>query len=166
MTLVPGDHDDDPATVWLRIGEVARQAGVSTRTVRYYEQLGLLEGVSRTAGGTRCYTKHDVQVLVRIRELQAVMGFDLDQIRTILEAERRMDELRAEWQIGDGRRQEQLLREAMAINARLRAEVSAKRAQLDGFLHDLEAKAARYREVAAERGVPVDDDRDEPVTRG
>jgi DNA-binding transcriptional MerR regulator len=141
----------------LRIGEVAEQAGVSTRTVRYYEQLGLLEGVSRTAGGTRCYTKHDVEVLVRIRELQAVMGFDLDQIRTVLDAERRIDELRAQWQRAPSRRrQQQILTEAMAINTRLRDEVAAKRARLDGFLSDLEAKAVRYREVAAERGLAVD----------
>jgi MerR family transcriptional regulator, repressor of the yfmOP operon len=143
-------------TVRLRIGEVAEEAGVSTRTVRYYEQLGLLEGVTRTAGGTRCYTKHDVEVLLRIRELQSVMGFDLDQIGTILAVERRMDELRAQWFQGvPPRRQEEILREVTALNARLRGEVEAKRAQLDSFLGGLEAKAARYREVAAERGFTI-----------
>src|SRR3954467_11338715 len=98
---------DESATIRLRIGEVAEQAGVSTRTVRYYEQLGLLEGVTRTAGGTRVYTKHDVEVRGRLRELQSVMGFDLDQIRPLLDAERRIDELRAQWQQGASPRQQQ-----------------------------------------------------------
>ena len=145
------------ATVRLRIGEVAEQVGVSTRTVRYYEQLGLLGDVARSAGGTRWYTAEDVEVLGRIRDLQSVMGFDLDQIRIILDADRRIDELRAQWVGGaDARRQQEILTEAMAINARLRTEVAAKRAQLDGFLRDLDAKAARYHEVAAERGLDLE----------
>jgi DNA-binding transcriptional MerR regulator len=152
----PQPTDADRASIRLRIGEVAEQVGVSTRTVRYYEQLGLLGDVGRSAGGTRWYTADDVEVLGRIRDLQSVMGFDLDQIRVILDADRRIDELRAQWVGGaDARRQQEILTEAMAINARLRREVAAKRAQLDGFLRDLDAKAARYHEVAAERGLDV-----------
>jgi DNA-binding transcriptional MerR regulator len=145
-----------PATERLRIGDVAREAGVSTRTVRYYEQVGLLPDVARTAGGTRTYGRRDVEVLVRIRELQTLLGFDLDQIGTVLAAERRMDELRAEWRAGSSAaRQAQLLREAMAINQRLRAEVDAKLTELRRFRRDLDTKAKRYRTVADERGLDL-----------
>ena len=139
----------------LRIGEIAGLAGVSTRTVRYYEQVGLIDTVSRSAGGTRRYCRRDVEVLVRIRELQSVMGFDLDQIRTILAAEKRLDELRSEWPEASETRSESILNEASAINHDLRAQVEAKIATLQGFLTDLEAKADRHRTIAAELGLEL-----------
>jgi len=148
--------DDAPSPVApLRIGEAAEQAGVSTRTVRYYEQVGLLEDVDRSPGGTRRYSTRDVETLLRIRELQALMGFDLDQIRTIIQAERRMDELRTEWNRASlsTSRQRAILAEAGALNDELRAQVDAKIAELQGFRADLDRKRARHREVARERGL-------------
>jgi DNA-binding transcriptional MerR regulator len=141
----------------LRIGEVARAAGVSTRTVRYYEQVGLLGPAARTPGGTRTYTKRDVDVLLRIRELQGLMGFDLDQIRTILAAESRMDELRAEWHAAPEGDLARILHEAVQINKDLRSQVEAKIATLGDVLDDLDARAIRYREVATEHGIDLSD---------
>jgi DNA-binding transcriptional MerR regulator len=138
----------------LRIGEVAERAGVSPRTVRYYEEVGLLDPSSRSPGGTRRYGEDDVARLLRIRDLQSLMGFDLDQIRTIVAAEARLDQLRAAY--GEGlppERRREILAEAMAINQELRAEVEAKLARLGEFLTDLERKAVRYRQIAPEAGV-------------
>ena len=66
----------------LTIGELARRVGVSTRTVRYYEELGILPPAGRTQAGTRtypsCWTAYLEGALV-LKDL----GFALDEIRTI-----------------------------------------------------------------------------------
>ncbi len=148
--------DPAPTPVWLRIGEMAERAGVSPRTVRYYEQVGLLDPTTRSPGGTRRYDERDLARLLRIRELQSVMGFDLDQIRTIVAAEDRLDVLRAAY--GEAlplEQRNQILVEAIGINRQLRGEVEAKLARLGDFLADLDRKAVRYRQVADERQLTV-----------
>ena len=141
----------------LGIGEVASQAGVTTRTLRYYQELGLL-APGHSPGGSRRYTDADAARLRRIIELRDVMGFDLDRIREILGAEDRLAELKAEARrgISEARRRE-ILSEAMAINARMREQVRQKRAILDGFLAELEAKDALYASVAEELGLTLPD---------
>jgi DNA-binding transcriptional MerR regulator len=135
----------------LRIGEAATRAGVSTRTLRYYQELGLVAPSGVTQGGARRYSDADVARCLRVRELQHLMGFDLDEIRTILQAEDRISELRAEWFAAQKpARRRAILREAMALNDRQRMQVRDKATRLDAFLDELEAKAARYRELAAE----------------
>ena len=70
------------------IGEVARSAGVSVRTLRYYEAVGLLRPVERAEGGHRRY---DAQALVRLRRILALrgLGFGLDAIARLLERDDR-----------------------------------------------------------------------------
>lgn len=86
----------DAGVARFRIGEVAEQAGVSTRTPRYYQELGLLDPAGVSSGGSRRYSTKDVARLRRILELRDVMGFDLERINTILHAEDRLAELREE----------------------------------------------------------------------
>jgi len=138
-----------------RIGEVATQAGVTTRTLRYYQELGLLDP-GHSPGGSRRYTDADAARLRRIIELRDVMGFDLERIREILQSEDRLAQLKAEAQrgISDDRRRE-ILVEAIAINARMQEQVRAKRAVLDGFLAELKGKAAICAAVAIELGLDV-----------
>ncbi len=66
-----------------RIGELARKAKVTVRTVRYYEALGLLKTQSRSEGGQRYYTDADLIYLLRILQLKRY-GFTLDQIGRII----------------------------------------------------------------------------------
>lgn len=68
----------------MRIGEVAEQVGVSTKTVRYYEQLGLLPEPERTASGYRAYGDDTVDRLRFVRDAQAT-GLSLTEIHSILE---------------------------------------------------------------------------------
>jgi DNA-binding transcriptional MerR regulator len=125
--------------------------GVSTRTLRYYQELGLVSPSGLTRGGARRYSDADVVRCLRVRELQHLLGFDLDAIRTILRAEDRLSELRAEWFAGQRpERQRAILREAMSLNDRLRAQVEEKAARLQSFLAELDGKAARYRELTDE----------------
>ncbi|WP_430791512.1 MerR family transcriptional regulator [Actinoplanes sp. G11-F43] len=70
----------------LRIGELAGQAGVSTRTVDYYTQLGLLTCADRTGGGFRLYDPAAVDTIATIRGLEA-HGLSLQTIADALRGE-------------------------------------------------------------------------------
>jgi DNA-binding transcriptional MerR regulator len=140
----------------FRIGEVAEQAGVSTRTLRYYQELGLLDPAGRSPGGTRRYSSADVARLRRILELRDVMGFDLERISTILHAEDRLAELREEVRAGvSPDRRREILIEAIDLNNGMRRQVHEKLDVLQSFLGELETKAAKYRQIASELELEV-----------
>ena len=66
----------------LKIGEVADMVGVSTRTIRYYEEIGLLNSVKRAEGGKRVYTDLDVQRLKFIKRLKH-LGLTLSEMHEL-----------------------------------------------------------------------------------
>jgi MerR family transcriptional regulator, repressor of the yfmOP operon len=153
------EAEPEPAEAEYRIGEVAERVGVSTRTLRYYEELGLVEPSSYSKGGSRRYAESDYQRILRIRELQAIMGFNLEEIREILDADDRLAQLRTEFQKGvTTERHRDILVEAARLNARTQEQVLAKMAILVAFQDELESTAERYRSVASELGVDLADD--------
>jgi DNA-binding transcriptional MerR regulator len=70
----------------FKVGDLARQAGVSVRTLHHYEEIGLLVPSGRTDAGHRRYARSDVARLARIQALTA-LGFSLEQVRTCLDDE-------------------------------------------------------------------------------
>ncbi|MDD8017680.1 MAG: MerR family transcriptional regulator [Bacteroidota bacterium] len=66
-----------------KIGEIAKQAGVTTRTLRYYEQLGLLSPSEVSTKGYRYYNDNSLNIITRIRSLQHV-GLSLDEIKDVI----------------------------------------------------------------------------------
>ena len=72
----------EPGIASYRIGELAVKVGMTERTIRYYEELGLLESVKRLEGGTRVYTEDDVRRLKLIRRLK-VLGLSLQEMREL-----------------------------------------------------------------------------------
>ena len=82
----------------LRIGEVAEQTGTTPRTIRYYEEIGLLPGAGdRPQGQHRCYTAADVGRINEIVRLRDLLGLSLEQLRQLLEAETARAELKREY---------------------------------------------------------------------
>ena len=73
------------AETTMHIGEVAERAGLSLRTVRYYEEQGLFEPAGRTTGGFRLYTQAEVDRLLFIKQCKP-LGFTVDQMRELLVA--------------------------------------------------------------------------------
>jgi DNA-binding transcriptional MerR regulator len=67
----------------MRIGELAEQAGISTKAIRYYEQIGILTPPARTASGYRSYDQATLGRLSFVRAAQAV-GLTLDEIRQVI----------------------------------------------------------------------------------
>lgn len=75
---------DSSDRVLLQIGDVAKQVGLSLRTVRFYEEAGLLTPAKRTPGGFRLYNDDTVDRLQLIKRMKP-LGFTLDEIRTLLQ---------------------------------------------------------------------------------
>ena len=109
----------------LRIGDFARQGGTNLRTLRYYEQLGLLSPTRRSEGGFRYYRRVDLARLGMIRDLQA-LGLDLAKIRELMDT--RPDHERAEG--GRPRPAE--------ITARVRTALLARKRLIDEHMAHLE----------------------------
>jgi DNA-binding transcriptional MerR regulator len=68
----------------MHIGSLAQQAGTTTRTVRYYEEMGLIQPEGRSPGGFRCYSREQLTRLHMILSLKE-MEFDLEHIKLILD---------------------------------------------------------------------------------
>jgi MerR family transcriptional regulator, repressor of the yfmOP operon len=85
------------ATKPLRIGEVAEITGTTPRTIRYYEEIGLLPGAGdRAQGQHRIYSEADVERVREIIRLRDLLGLSLDQLAVLLDAETARAELRRE----------------------------------------------------------------------
>jgi len=81
----------------LRIGEVADLLGTTPRTIRYYEEIGLLPGATdREQGKHRCYTDADVDRVREIMRLRDLLGLSLEEVSALLEAEDARAQLQTE----------------------------------------------------------------------
>jgi len=99
----------------LRIGELARRVGTTPRTIRYYEELGLLAGSAhRPAGGHRLYAEDDVAHLRELIRLRELLGLSLEELGAAVEAEEARAMLRAEFYggVSDPRRLREILTQA------------------------------------------------------
>ncbi|MFE3828281.1 MerR family transcriptional regulator [Streptomyces sp. NPDC059092] len=74
----------------MQIGEVAARTELSLRTIRHYEETGLVVPSARSQGGFRLYTETDVARLMVIRRMKP-LGFTLEQMRDLLDATDRLD---------------------------------------------------------------------------
>jgi len=133
----------------LRIGEVARLVGTTPRTIRYYEERGLLRGGdgSREPGRHRLYDDHDVQRLRDVLRLKELLGVGLDELRELLEAEDARAALRDEWRRAspDARRRREILTSALAHLDRQLALLRGRRAEIERLEAELVAKRGRVR---------------------
>jgi DNA-binding transcriptional MerR regulator len=123
----------------LKIGDVARRVGTTPRTIRYYEEIGLLPpAADRPAGGHRAYGEADVERLGEILRLKDLLGVSLDQLRELVAAEDARAAIRAEYRrTEDPRRRRELLDAALENVERQLALVSARRAEVDTLEREL-----------------------------
>ena len=131
----------------LGIGAAAAQAGVSERALRYYQQLGLITPCSSTPGGMRRYSDDDLARVARIRQLQVLLGLNLDEIAVVLRNEDRLAEIRLAFHgqpLSDDERRK-LMQECLTLHQDLRSTVDAKRTALESMLADLDEKIDRVR---------------------
>ena len=131
----------------LRIGEVAELTGTTPRTIRYYEEIGLLpEAEDRAQGKRRAYTAEDVERLREMMRLKNLLGLSLDDLKKLVEAETARAGLREEWQhTEDPDQQRRILEESLGhIGTQLKL-VRERRAEIDGLERELAARQRRVR---------------------
>jgi MerR family transcriptional regulator, repressor of the yfmOP operon len=91
-------HTETPGERHLRIGPFAELTGTTPRTIRYYEEIGLLAGGGeREQGKHRNYTQQDVDRIREIVRLKNLLGLSLEQLSQLLEAETARAALRKEY---------------------------------------------------------------------
>lgn len=138
------------------IGEAAQKLGVSVRALRYYQEVGLLTPSARTSGGNRLYADADLARVRRIRELQTLLGFNLDEIRTILAYEDHLAQVRLEYRAAsdDGDRL-RLLDEGQRAYLKVRGEVEDKIIRLVAFRDEIDERLERTRRLRESATVPA-----------
>jgi MerR family transcriptional regulator, repressor of the yfmOP operon len=138
----------------LRIGEVAELTGTTPRTIRYYEEIGLLPGSSERAQGKhRCFTDADVERVREILRLRDLLGLSLEQLSSLLEAETARAELRREYaEAEDPVDRQRILDQALGhIDTQLEL-VRARHRELEQLERELVEKRARIRDRLSELG--------------
>jgi DNA-binding transcriptional MerR regulator len=138
----------------VKIGDVAREVGTTTRTIRYYEEIGLLQPAGdRPAGGHRAYTEADVERLREILRLKDALGVSLEELRDLVAAEDARALLRDEFRrTADPVRRADLLREAQRHLERQLELVRDRRRDLDQLERELIERRARVSARLGELG--------------
>jgi DNA-binding transcriptional MerR regulator len=142
--------------IGLRIGDLAKRAGTTPRTIRYYEELGLLPSApERHAGSHRMYREEDVERLEQLLRLKDLLGLTLDELRDVVEREDARNALRQEFRHGtpSQKRRREILDEALEHIGHQLALVARRRAKLDALEAELEERRelvySRLRELDA-----------------
>ncbi|HEY3946247.1 MAG TPA: MerR family transcriptional regulator [Solirubrobacteraceae bacterium] len=132
----------------LRIGEVAELTGTTPRTIRYYEEIGLLRGAERAHGKHRCYSEADVERVREIVRLKELLGLSLEQLSQLLEAEAARAELRREYHRTDnpGKRKKILEQALEHISTQLQL-VRGRRSELERLEQELLGRTGRIEEA-------------------
>lgn len=139
---------DEP---YLQIGEVADRTGVTQRTLRFYEERGLLKPPSRMDGGFRLYSETDVGRVEQIKRMQSLLGLTLAEIKEMVEAEEVREELNATYR-PDRPIDERIERvsKRIVVTQRQFNIISTKLDAMIEMRKDLEEKLQHYREVVAD----------------
>jgi DNA-binding transcriptional MerR regulator len=140
----------------LRISRAALLLGVSARTLRYYEELGLLVPSGHTAGGERRYLDADLEQLRRILSLKDVLGMNLDEIKSTLTVEDRLNELRTSYHLRKDdpsptarEALRAIVTEALELREQLARHIDEKMARMDEFRARLNEEGQRCRDLLA-----------------
>ncbi|HWX95479.1 MAG TPA: MerR family transcriptional regulator [Solirubrobacteraceae bacterium] len=132
----------------LRIGDVARLVGTTPRTIRYYEEIGLLpEAPTRPSGQHRIYTEAEVERIREVMRLKHLLGVSLEELKTLLTAEEARAEVRAQLRRDDvdPERRRELLTQALGHIDRQLELVRHRASELAKLEHELSETRKRAR---------------------
>jgi MerR family transcriptional regulator, repressor of the yfmOP operon len=138
----------------LRIGDVAKLTGTTARTLRYYEEIGLLPGAEdREAGRHRSYTQADVDRVREVLRLRDLLGVSLDELRELLAAEDARAALREEFhRTEEPAARRRILEVALGHLDRQLDLVQHRRSELDRLKRELTATRRRAERRLEELG--------------
>ncbi len=135
-----------------RIGDVADRVGVTTRTIRYYEELGLLGTASaRTKGAHRLYTEADIARLEELIRLRDLLGLTLEELVALAEAEEAWAALRNQWaESATDSERARIVEAAIPLVERQLELVRSRKDRLSEFADELSEKLRSLRKRQAE----------------
>lgn len=116
----------------MHIGELAELTGLSLRTIRHYDEVGLLPAAARTEGGFRIYTAADLERLLVIRSMKP-LGFTLEEMAELLDV---VDTLAA---AGDHPQARELLKDYLRRAREKRDKLALNLKRADEFIQNLAA---------------------------
>jgi DNA-binding transcriptional MerR regulator len=128
----------------MRIGELAERTGLTTRTIRYYEERGLLGHASaREKGAHRLYTEGDVARLQELIRLRDLLGLSLEELVELAEAEEARTVLRGQWhESSSDEERAAIVAAAIPLVERQLELVQARQRTLAAFADELAEKLA------------------------
>lgn len=134
----------------LRIQEVAAEIGLTPRSIRYYEELGLLSPAARSVGAYRLYDLSDLERLRFIKGLRDDAGLSLADIGQVLEDEESRQRAQAALKVTeDPVERRRILLERLSSVERLHDRLTAKLARLQAMVDDVEARRGRLHDLLA-----------------
>ena len=139
---------DENGSAELRIGEVAKLTGTTPRTIRYYEEIGLLPAAGdRVPGAHRTYESGDVQRLTELLRLKDLLGVSLEELKELVSAEDARAALRREWKAGveDPVRRREILDESLEHIAKQLELVRRRKREISRLEEELVARRRRVR---------------------
>lgn len=146
MTIEPPRQPAEGQEQYLQIGEVAEKLGLTQRALRYYEERGLIPAPSRMSGGFRLYTPAEVARIERVIQLKNVLGFSLEGIKRIFDAEETKEHLRDEYrQHPDAASRRRKLEGLMIVTEEQVGIINSRISVLEQMRAELEGKLSHYR---------------------
>jgi DNA-binding transcriptional MerR regulator len=142
----------------IRIGRVAKRLGVTTRTIRYYEELGLLgDGAVRSNGAHRLFSESDIEHLQHVLRLRDLLGLSLEALVDIARTVSMRAALRNEWAQGPSDEERlRILAETRPLVERQLALVQDRQRTLSAFATELHARLERMRELQSDLEISRD----------
>ncbi len=141
----------DAGEAYLQIGEVADRTGVTQRTLRFYEEKGLLKPPTRMDGGFRLYSEEDVGRVEQIRRLQNLLGLALAEIKEMVDADEVLREIKAQYRPeSDAIEKKRQLQRATEVVEKQYAIVRQKATQMQEMKADLEKRLQKFADRMAE----------------
>lgn len=138
----------------VRIGTAAKAAGTTPRTIRYYEEIGLLPASEERAGGAhRLYSEDDIERVKELLRLKRALGLSLDELREVIEGEEARKLLRERYLGGaseDERRE--ILVELLTLVERQLELLNRRRAEIDEIEADLTTRRRKIKRRLKELG--------------
>ncbi|AZB44951.1 MerR family transcriptional regulator [Bacillus sp. FJAT-42376] len=82
----------------FKIDDAAKETGLTKRTIRYYEELGLIKEPERTDGGTRMYSREDIERLKKVVLAKDILGFSLQELQDFVKLREKIQHHREDYQ--------------------------------------------------------------------
>lgn len=135
----------------FKIDDVAKQTGLTKRTIRYYEEIGLITPPVRSGGGVRLYSETHVEQIRKLCVAKEALGFSLQELQQYLRLRDRFEQHRINYRgtSDTGRRRSELESIVQGLQEEI-GMIDSKIRRMESFKHDLQSLLGSVREALLE----------------